>query len=146
MLSDVQVGARVTRRKTSSQPLTPLELEIMKVLWETGPANVQTVRQALPPDRRLAYTTVQTMLGVLLRKGRVRRVLKDRAYLYRPTVSRGEVAKGAIRDLVDRLFGGSAESLVVSLLETRHLDPATLARLEREVEKSLRSGKDHERD
>src|SRR5438309_668023 len=53
--------------------LTPLELEIMKVLWTAGPGGVQSVRDALAPRRKLAYTTVQTMLNVLLRKGRVRR-------------------------------------------------------------------------
>ena len=53
--------------------LTPLELEIMKVLWASGPSGVQAVRDALAPRRKLAYTTVQTMLNVLWRKGRVRR-------------------------------------------------------------------------
>jgi BlaI family transcriptional regulator, penicillinase repressor len=65
----------MTQRKT--ERLTPLELEIMKVLWETGAANVQTVQQRL--ERELAYTTVQTMLNILHRKGKVKRALKDRA-------------------------------------------------------------------
>ncbi len=67
-------------RKQSDQ-LTPLELEIMQVLWETGAANVQTVQQQLA--RELAYTTVQTMLNVLHRKGKVTRKLKEKAYFYR---------------------------------------------------------------
>jgi predicted transcriptional regulator len=67
------------RRKNADQPLTPLELEIMNVLWAVGPANVQTV-QAQLKGRDLAYTTVQTMLNVLHRKGRVKRQLKDRAF------------------------------------------------------------------
>ena len=65
-----------------SENLTPLELEIMHVLWAEGPANVQIVQQHLP--RQLAYTTVQTMLNILHRKGKVKRTLKDRAYIYRP--------------------------------------------------------------
>jgi len=77
----------VPRQKNSEQTLTPLELEIMKVLWTTGPANVQTVQSALR-EGALAYTTVQTMLNVLHRKGRVKRKLKDRAYLYQPALSR----------------------------------------------------------
>src|SRR5215470_1260088 len=108
----------MTRRK--SERLTPLELEIMHVLWETGPANVQTVQQKLP--RELAYTTVQTMLNILHRKGKVKRALKDRAYFYRPAVSRSQVVRQAVSDLVEHLFGGSAESLVMSLVETKHLD------------------------
>ena len=122
----------MTQRKT--ERLTPLELEIMSVLWETGPANVQTVQQKLP--RELAYTTVQTMLNILRRKGRVKRTLKDRAYFYRPAVTRGRVVRQAVSDLVERLFGGSAESLVMSLVETRHLDAEKLNRLNRLVKKS----------
>src|SRR5262247_2118404 len=122
----------MTRRKI--ERLTPLELEIMHVLWETGPANVQTVQQKLP--RELAYTTVQTMLNILHRKGKVKRALKDRAYFYRPAVSRSQVVKQAVNDMVEHLFGGSAESLVMSLVETRHLDAEKLSRLNRLVKKS----------
>jgi BlaI family transcriptional regulator, penicillinase repressor len=122
----------MARRKT--ERLTPLELEIMHVLWETGPANVQTVQQRLP--RELAYTTVQTMLNILHRKGKVKRALKDRAYFYRPAVSRSQVVRQAVTDLVEHLFGGSAESLVMSLVETKHLDAEKLTRLNRLVKKS----------
>ena len=122
----------MTQRKT--ERLTPLELEIMSVLWETGPANVQTVQQKLP--RELAYTTVQTMLNILHRKGKVKRTLKDRAYFYRPAVSRSQVVRQAVSDLVEHLFGGSAESLVMSLVETRHLDAEKLTRLNQLVQMS----------
>src|SRR5215470_9068051 len=108
------------RRKNSDATLTPLELEIMSVIWETGPAGVQTV-QANLKSRELAYTTVQTMLNVLHRKGRVKRQLKDRAYVYRPALSREKAVNNAIGEMLDRFFGGSADSLVLSLVETRHL-------------------------
>jgi predicted transcriptional regulator len=117
--------------RTKAEQLTPLELEIMDVLWETGPANVQTVQQKLKRD--LAYTTVQTMLNILHKKKKVNRTLKDRAYFYKPAVSRKQVASKQIGDLVDRLFGGSAESLVMSLVETKHLTPEKLARLQKLV-------------
>ena len=117
--------------RQKSQNLTPLELEIMDVLWETGPANVQTVQQKLEGDR--AYTTVQTMLNILHRKGKVKRTLKDRAYFYKPSVSREKVISKQVIDVVDRLFGGSAESLVMSLVETKHLTPEKLARLQKLV-------------
>ena len=61
-------------RRTGGERLTPLELEIMQVLWETGPANVQTVQRLVGRD--LAYTTVQTMLTVLHRKNKVKRTLR----------------------------------------------------------------------
>lgn len=120
------LGDSMARPKTEN--LTPLELEIMHVLWETGPANVQTVQQKLKRD--LAYTTVQTMLNILERKGKAKRTLKNRAYFYKPAVSRKQVVGKQVKDVVDRLFGGSAESLVMSLLETKHLTPEKLARLQ----------------
>src|SRR5262245_2823023 len=115
----------MTQRKT--ERLTPLELEIMEVLWETGAANVQTVQQGL--RRELAYTTVQTMLNILHRKGKVKRALKDRAYFYKPAVSRRQVVRQAVNDLVEHLFGGSVENLVMSLVETKHLTPEKMDRL-----------------
>jgi predicted transcriptional regulator len=118
------------RRKNSEPALTPLELEIMKVLWETGPANVQSV-QANLKSRDFAYTTVQTMLNVLHRKGKVKRQLKDRAYIYRPLLSRQKAAANAVGDMLDRFFGGSADSLVLNLVETRQLTPEKLARIQR---------------
>src|SRR6266478_6349162 len=120
--------------RTKSENLTPLELEIMHVLWAEGPANVQAVQQHLP--RELAYTTVETMLNILHRKGKVKRTLKDRAYIYKPVVSRSQVLGQHVSDIVERLFAGSAESLVMSLVETKHLTPKKLARLQKLLEES----------
>lgn len=117
--------------KKTEVPLTPLELEIMTVLWANGESNVQAVQQALP--RELAYTTVQTVLNILQRKGRVKRTKHARAFFYKPIQSRSEVAQNALRDLVKRMFGGSAESLVMSLVETRELTPKKLDRLQKMV-------------
>jgi BlaI family transcriptional regulator, penicillinase repressor len=111
----------------SKPPLTPLELEIMNVLWETGPANVQTVQQKLA--RPLAYTTVQTMLNVLHRKGSVSRELEQKAYFYRPALSHRDVVVQTVGDVVQRLFAGSASNLVMSLVETRQLTRDELVRL-----------------
>jgi predicted transcriptional regulator len=121
------------RSKITNRALTPLELEIMSVLWETGPANVQAVQAGLG-TRELAYTTVQTMLNVLHRKGRVKRELRDRAYVYRPVLSRQKAVRQAVGDMLDRFFGGSAGSLVLSLVETRRLTPQKLAEIQKLVE------------
>ena len=127
-------------RKKKSEQLTPLELEIMTVLWETGAANVQTVQGRL--ERELAYTTVQTMLNVLHRKDKVTRELREKAYFYRPAVSQSQVMKQTLGDIVDRMFGGSAESLVMNLLETRRLTPETLSRLNALLDKEAEDGRD----
>lgn len=122
----------MTKRKPEP-PLTPLELEIMSVLWETGPANVQTVQSNLK-SRDLAYTTVQTMLNILHRKGRVKRQLKERAYIYKPALSRQKAVTQAVTEMIDRFFGGSADSLVLNLVETRHLTPEKLARIQKLID------------
>jgi BlaI family transcriptional regulator, penicillinase repressor len=126
------------RRK--SEQMTPLELEIMQVLWETGPASVQTVQKQL--KRELAYTTVQTMLTVLHRKKKVKRTLKDKAYIYTPTVTRTKFTGHAVREFIDRMFGGSAEGLVMSLLQEKHLTPEKLASLHELIDKDERDAKD----
>jgi BlaI family penicillinase repressor len=126
--------------RSKQQTLTPLELEIMKVLWEIGSGNVQAVQERLPGER-LAYTTVQTMLNVLHRKGKVKRTLKDRAYDYKPAVARADAMKAAVGDLIDRMFGGSAENLVMGLVETRQLSPEKLKELQRRIEEADRERK-----
>jgi predicted transcriptional regulator len=119
------------RRKRNDQ-LTPVELEIMQVLWEDGPASVAAAQQRL--GGKLAYTSVQTMLNVLVRKGKASRTLVDRAYRYRAAISREKALGATLRDVVQRIFGGSVEALVMSLVETKQLTPETLRRLQKMVE------------
>ena len=119
------------RKRRRSDRLTPLELEIMEVLWVQGPATSHTVQKAL--DRRLAYTTVQTMLNVLSRKSKVRRVPRGRVYIYRPALSRHLELARTLRELIDRWFGGSAADLVMTLIEERQVAAGTLAKLHDQV-------------
>jgi predicted transcriptional regulator len=118
------------RRKTTTQ-LTPPELRIMQVLWAAGPASVQSVQDGLQSE--LAYTTVQTVLNVLERKGRVRRALVGRAYVYHPLESQEKTLGSAVHDLVGRMFGGSVEDLLMNLVRTNQLDAAKLAELAKRV-------------
>lgn len=120
-------------RKKRSPSLTPLELQIMQVLWREGAGDVLHVQNNLPSGTNLAYTTVQTMLNVLQRKGKVRRKLKGRAYEYRPVLSEEKAVQHAVRDLVKRLFGGSSEELVMSLVKSRQVDPARIVELTKKV-------------
>ncbi len=119
------------RRRKNAQSLTPLELEIMQVLWGEGPSNVQVVQESL--SSALAYTTVQTMLNILFRKGRVRRTLKGRAYEYQAVASKTTVLGQAVKDLVQSMFGGSSEELVMSLVKTRQINSERLAELSRQL-------------
>jgi predicted transcriptional regulator len=115
----------------TKQTLTPLELEIMQVLWENG---ASTVTEVIPKLKAvLAYTTVQTMLMVLLRKGKVKRTQEGRAFRYRPVVSRERASGNAVEDLVRRMFGGSAEALLMAMVDTRQISAKELERLARKV-------------
>jgi predicted transcriptional regulator len=121
-------------RTRQEKPLTPLELQIMQALWELKTANVLQVQEHLLPQAKLAYTTVQTMLTVLHRKGKVTRKLVGKAHEYAPTVSQSSASTTAARDLVRRFFDGSAQDLVMSLVQSRDLTPEKLAQLARELE------------
>ena len=104
----------------------------MNVLWDVGPASVQEVQSRVSGE--LAYTTVQTMLNVLVRKARAKRTLSGRAYRYRAAITREKAAGQTLKDVVQRIFGGSAEALVMSLLETKQLTPEAIRKLERMLE------------
>ena len=120
-------------RKKGSNALTPLELQIMQVLWSEGPSNVLHVQKKLSPGNELAYNTVQTMLNILHRKGRVQRTLEGRAYVYCTVASRETVLGQAVRDFVERMFGGSSEELVMSLVKSRQVDLERIADLSRKM-------------
>ncbi len=111
--------------------LTKLELEIMQVIWRQGAGNVGAVQEGL--EQQLAYTTVQTMLNILHRKGKLKRRLKGRAFEYSATVSEAKASHHALRDLVDRMFGGSSEELVMSLIKSKQIDAEQIARLTRRL-------------
>ncbi len=114
-------------RKSKEAGLTRLELKIMQAVWKLGGGTVSAVGEELDPP--LAYTTVQTMLNILERKGKLRRALKGRAYVYTAAVSESRALGQGVRDLVDRMFGGSSEELVMSLLKSRQIDAKRLAAL-----------------
>ena len=112
--------------------LTPLELQVMQVIWRLGPSEVSAVQAGL--EQQLAYTTVQTMLNILHRKGKLRRALRGRAFEYAAAETEAKAHSHALRDLVQRMFAGSSEQLVMSLIKDRQLDAEQIARLSREFE------------
>lgn len=111
--------------------LTRLELQIMQVIWRRGASNVGEVQEGL--EQQLAYTTVQTMLNILHRKGKLRRKLRGRAYEYSAAVTEDRALSHALRDMVDRMFGGSSEEMVMSLVKSRQLDAKKIAELSRRL-------------
>lgn len=97
---------------SSSLSLTPLELDIMKAVWRRSPITVRDVQLAILPTRRLAYTTVMTILYRLYLKGFVRRELKSKAHYYVPAVGFAAVRDAAVSGVIDHFFKGSREEFL----------------------------------
>ncbi len=123
--------------RREKNPLTRLELALMQVIWKQGSGSVTDVQEGL--EHKLAYTTVQTMLNILCRKGKLKRKLNGRAFVYGAAVTQDKALRHAVRDLVDRMFGGSSEELVMSLIKSRDIDAKRIAELSRKLE-AERSG------
>jgi predicted transcriptional regulator len=119
------------RRKAAT--LTQREAQIMTVLWGRGEATAEQVRTALsdsPHD-----SSVRTLLRVLESKGYVRHDLRGKAYVYRPLVPRERAQKTAAKSLLEQLFAGSAENLVLRLIEENELSAEQLEEIVEEVRK-----------
>ena len=111
-------------RPASRHP-TELELEILKVLWARGPLPTREIRAALASGeaaRDLAHTSVITILNIMVDKGYLDRTKSGGAYTFSPLVKREDVSGGMLDDLVERVFSGSAASLMLNLLERADLD------------------------
>src|SRR2546430_6758066 len=120
------------RRRSTT--LTGQELEIMKVVWERDSVRVRDVYETLLERRKVAYTTVMTMMNILEQKRYLRKKQADRAYVYQPAQPKGQVIGALVRDFVNRVFNGSAEPLLVHLVEEHDLsqkDLEEIARLRR---------------
>ncbi len=114
-------------KRPAKSSLTKLELELMQVIWRLGSCTVSDVQAQL--SRPLAYTTVQTILNILERKGKLRRQRNGRAFVYSARVTESKALGQVVRDMIDRMFGGSSEELVMSLLKSGEIDAERLAEL-----------------
>jgi predicted transcriptional regulator len=117
------------RRKSTI--LTEQELEIMKIVWELGPATVRDIYETLLKRRKVAYTTVMTMMKILETKGYLKKSQAERAYVYRPAQPQGQVIGAMVRDFVNRVFNGSAQPLLAHLVKDHDLSDKDLEEIER---------------
>jgi BlaI family penicillinase repressor len=122
------------RRKSNT--LTELELEIMKIVWDHDTVTVRDVYETLLKRRKVAYTTVMTMMKILEQKKYLKKNQDDRAYVYQAAQPRRQVIGAMVRDFVNRVFNGSAEPLLVHLVEEHKLSKQDLAEIAR-----MRKGK-----
>jgi BlaI family transcriptional regulator, penicillinase repressor len=117
--------------RRQSPTLTGQELEIMKIVWERDSATVRDVYEAILETRKVAYTTVMTMMKILEDKKYLKKTQVDRAYVYRPAQPKGKVIGAMVREFVNRVFNGSAEPLLVHLVNEHELSANDLAEIAR---------------
>ena len=111
--------------------LSPAETEVLRIVWQLGRATVQQALDHLPPDRRIAYATVQTLLRRLEKKGYVTHQVEGKAHVFEPAVRREDVIRRTVGDFVDRLFGGDPVPLLLHLADRTDLSAEDVQRLRR---------------
>ena len=112
------------------------ELQVLRTLWEIGPATVRDVLNHLHErGRKVAYTTVLTFLTRLESKGFVKSDKSGLAYIYRSTVSRNQVTRSKLKAMLDSLFDGEAAPLVLQLMKTEKFSPEEVAELQKLVDR-----------
>lgn len=115
---------------------TELELEILKIVWKLKKTTVRDVYETLLDRRRIAYTTVMTMMNILEQKGHLRKERGEKAHVYSATRPERQVTGKMVREFVDRVFNGSARPLLVHLVEDRKLSEDDLRDLRRMIEEA----------
>jgi predicted transcriptional regulator len=120
--------------RAKSPGLTDAELRLMEVVWKEGVATVADVVDGVTSDPPLAYSTVLTTLRILENKGYLVHSKQGRAFVYKPAVERETARDNAIRHLLRRFFDGSAELLLLNLLESKKVSAKELARLRKRIE------------
>ncbi len=119
------------------QTLTVAELEIMQVVWQLGRCTVRDVYRTLLDRKEVAYTTVMTMMNVLEEKSHLLKISKEgRAYIYKPSRPQNQVISNMLDDFLTRVFGGSAQRLVLSLVKGRKLSEEDLRSISQMIKKA----------
>lgn len=130
------------RRKTGApEEMTPLEIEVMRILWQRETATASEVADAMPPERQLADTTIHTVLANLRRKGCIEPVPTiERAIRYAPTVEKRAVARRNLSKVLSDFFDGSPRSLIAHLVKEEKISNTELAELREMLEKAAKKG------
>jgi predicted transcriptional regulator len=126
----------MTSSSDDRTPLSAAQLEIMNLVWDSGEVTVADVWKALSPRRRVARNTVQTMIARLEEKGWLHSQTEGHAFRYRASVPRTAVQGMMVRRLLDSVFGGSAEGLVLALLEGRGISRTEAGRVRAMIQRA----------
>ncbi len=102
----------------NAQP-TEVELQILRIIWDLGPSPVRDIHARLEAEKGTNYSTTVKMLSVMLQKGLVTRTEDQRPHIYKAAVSRNAAGKRMVKDLIDKVYEGSATSLVLQALSSQ---------------------------
>lgn len=119
---------------------TPAELAILRVLWDKGPSTVRQVTEALKDERGTGYTTALKLLQIMTEKKLVRRNDSARSHVYQASVPAETTQRQLVGDLLDRVFGGSAQKLVLQALSAKRASPAELAEIRKLLDELEKRG------
>ncbi|HJP58769.1 MAG TPA: BlaI/MecI/CopY family transcriptional regulator [Gemmatimonadaceae bacterium] len=113
------------------QPLTELQIAILRLLWENGELTAAQIWEQLYAERKLAQTTVATIVARLQRRRILARRTRDKQFVYRPLVTEADVQHSMVSELTERLFAGDVTALVSHLVSARDMTPGDLARVKK---------------
>lgn len=131
---------RKSKNETSADRLlTEVELELMAILWKLGEGNVADVIEQLPRDRKLAYTSVSTILRILEQKGVLTAKKEGRGHTYLPKVQKDEYEARSLKHMVNRVFDGTPVALVRQLLNSADLADSEIEEIKKLIQERERS-------
>jgi BlaI family transcriptional regulator, penicillinase repressor len=126
---------RVTQRDTGGRPLTELQQAILNIIWSTGPATAEQVREALQPTHPLKDSSVRTLLRRLEARGYLGHEVAGNTFVYRAAIPASSVAARAVRHIIDRFCSGSVEQFLVGMVDEHVISRREIERLARKVKK-----------
>ncbi len=123
----------MTRRNTLSQPLTELQQAILNIIWASGSATAEQVREALLPAHPLKDSSVRTLLRRLEARGFLRHRIEGKLFVYQAAVRSRSVAARAVEHIIERFCSGSVEQFLVGMVDEKVLPIDEIRRLARKV-------------
>ncbi len=129
----------MNKKKSAERLLTEVELELMNVIWRAPQSTIREVVDALPKERKLAYTSVATMVKILEQKGFVQGESKEKTHVFRPVIDKATYELRTLNHVAQKLFAGSPSSMVMKLLDDTSLTKEELKAIKKTLEERIRS-------
>lgn len=129
--SELLIDSEITMAPRKKSHPTDAELDVLRVLWERGPATVREVYEVLSDARDMGYTSILKIMQIMFDKGLVSRDESQRSHVYRARLKRDATQRKLVGVLADKMFDGAMDQLVLQALNTRKLKPDEIAEVRR---------------